>query len=598
MSETNFKSLQRWHENLLLKESNVSDNNKQDFVNEVKEYIYQTKKAGSFISSNQERNQLRANLNYWANYVYTVERTFPNTDLAPSAVESRPLSASFAVTLIIFVLIILVGARLLFRGGSAATPTKTPPSIPTAATIGETPTAEPIQVTASPTSVFVGSDVALTSPENGENVLPRVVFRGAYTNLKTGSTIHVFLIKSDRLYPIKNFFTISSETRTGEWELPAELYLKPEELDKAETLVVVPATCYDDSCRETLASAVKTGISIESLPSPFSFTLYRDSSRVVYRNAFRAVQEKRLLYSLHNGDSYDIYASKPDGSDPININEITADIDERDPQFSPDGRQIVYVKYFKTTNMFAIYIMNSNGQNDHEALNLGNNWVENPQWSPDSSYISYAVGEQRGSSNNRFWSIHVYQLSSKTDTNVSGEPHPLINRYSTWIPNTNILIFDEGIGELSRFLQQPMNSENHTVYFDPKQYVAQPSISSLSDGYLLTYIAIGTASPYYHDVYAAIDLDGKSPFDGIPTKLIDSFGGIVNFPQVDPDSNYLYYTRDGAILRVEYQVDANKIKLVLKANTSASGERIIKPGPRRDDIFFDVNFMEAFFPKE
>jgi hypothetical protein len=115
MSEINFKFLQNWHETLLQKQQKISEENKQDFTKEVKDYTEQAKRGGSYISSNRERDQLRANLRYWANYIYSVDKTFPDIELAPSNVKGTPFWVTTFGILIMFILPIVLAAYFIVQ---------------------------------------------------------------------------------------------------------------------------------------------------------------------------------------------------------------------------------------------------------------------------------------------------------------------------------------------------------------------------------------------------------------------------------------------------------------------------------------------------
>lgn len=76
---TVFKDLQERHEHLLkLLESSG------DILEEAGEYIVKVRKDSALVSSPEERDTLRANLRYWASYVYEYTGTYPNSDLAPA----------------------------------------------------------------------------------------------------------------------------------------------------------------------------------------------------------------------------------------------------------------------------------------------------------------------------------------------------------------------------------------------------------------------------------------------------------------------------------------------------------------------------------
>jgi hypothetical protein len=91
MPDVSFKFLQAKHEDLLQKQLIVSDDSQQVLAKEIREYIEETKLGAKYIFSNTERNQLRANLRYWANYLYSLDGKFPNTDLAPFTTRNKSL---------------------------------------------------------------------------------------------------------------------------------------------------------------------------------------------------------------------------------------------------------------------------------------------------------------------------------------------------------------------------------------------------------------------------------------------------------------------------------------------------------------------------
>src|SRR6516162_11838349 len=63
-----------------------------------------------------------------------------------------------------------------------------------------------------------------------------------------------------------------------------------------------------------------------------------------------------------------------------------------DPQISPDGKKIVYVRRFAdraTDKRYSnLWIINSDGT-DHRALTTGNRGDSSPLWSPDGTRIAY-----------------------------------------------------------------------------------------------------------------------------------------------------------------------------------------------------------------
>jgi hypothetical protein len=592
---------------MLQKQQTVSEENQQDFIKEVREYIEQAKRSGSNISSTRERDQIRANLRYWANYVYGIEKNFPDTELAPSMIETKRPSSGLIIVISFLIIFSLVGIQI-FRSiinGLAELPTNTP--IPAETQAAVTPSIETPGLalpTESPTPEPTGFNVTLSSPANGESIAPAngsggkitIDFEGTFSNLDPRWTIHVFFIRGDKVFPIKESFPVADQPAGNSWTIQTELTESIDEMSNAQSYPVVLALSLDPATDELLAKSTTDGLDIKNLPS--TVIIIQESSRVLFRQAFKIIREPRLVYSYFDGTSYDLYSSQLDGSDVIQLTS-TQEHSEMFPNLSPDGTKIVYVKRTRDTDRdpftYTIAIMDSNGQNNYELTDETQNVLESPLWSPDSSYISYAVIERRESSSTPYSSIHTYHLASKEDKSISGDPEAFVNRFSTWIPDKNIIVFEAGIGDITRFVQVTVDSQEFSVYFDPKQFVVQPNISSLENGHLLMYTVIGPAPNYVHDIYAAINPNGENPFDGIPVLIIKSGGEVVDYPQVDPNSNTLYYTRNGAIFRIEFQLESGRIRPIRNANVSENGEQVIPANPTREAIYFDINFMDTFF---
>lgn len=611
MTEVTFKNLQSLHESLLQKQPDVTIKNQAGFAKEVREYIEQAKQAGSYISSTRERDQIRANLRYWANYIYGIDGVFPNTELVPSTAVNDPSFWTGKLGLFILglllVIIIGIGSTVFSNNVAIATSTATSPSdLSLTQTISGTFTAEvfPSQE-ATATSVFNSAVlVALTSPENGANVLPKSSFAGISTNLKKDDSIHLLIIRDDRFFPITNFVTQGQISATGEWSIDASLYQNESELEKSENLIIVPSVCSDQQCRDTLAKAIQTGIPISPLPPQLSFnsfTVYRDSSRVYYRNAYDAVQGTRLVYSriveTVSGDKpYDIFTANIDGSDIRQIT-FTSDIQEDWPNLSPDGTKIAYVHFDLRNGLYSIHIMNSNGQNDQEITPPQEFNLETPQWSPDGEYISYAIGNTARSANATYWSIHAYHLPTKEEFDVSGEEGALIlNRYHAWLPNSNHIIFNASTRNTatSGFIKVPISDlSDQTLFFDTQDDEIQPLIHEFENGYILTYTIIRPVI-FYHNIYAVVDTDQEFPFDGTPVSLTDEDYG-ADLPIFDQESSSIYYIGSANnIYSIPIQIDGNQIILV--NGIGSIGDIVLESDPNERIADFDLGYMEAFFP--
>ncbi len=113
MPSKHFKSLQKNHEELLQRQLNLTDEDNKTFSEDVKEFIVRTRKAGAAISLIQEREQLRANIRYWANYVYGVEKKLPDTTLDEAISSQKMLSINIYTGVLILTAILIIGILLV-----------------------------------------------------------------------------------------------------------------------------------------------------------------------------------------------------------------------------------------------------------------------------------------------------------------------------------------------------------------------------------------------------------------------------------------------------------------------------------------------------
>ena len=239
--------------------------------------------------------------------------------------------------------------------------------------------------------------------------------------------------------------------------------------------------------------------------------------------------------------------------------------------------------------------MDSNGEHDHEIINGGQNNLENPQWSSDSLYISYVLGNI--SESPIFYGVYIYNLSIKEPKKISGDLVRLNNyRYYAWIPNSKDIIFNEGPGTSGFKLVHTDSAEPPSVFFDTTGEDIQPRINILGSGYLLTYTIVNLNNS--HDIYAVIDSNSQIPFDGTPVRLTRTNGG-TDHPILAPDSKTIYYVREGKIFKVDFNIEGNKIILIPGANTDDSeyyGDFVLNTGTVTDNPSFDIAHMDTFFP--
>lgn len=81
-----YEELQAAHQHLLEQSEEVED--PKEILEDVQAYIEQIKADAEFVPDARERNQLRANLRYWASFVYDQTGTYPNTNMRPASIPS------------------------------------------------------------------------------------------------------------------------------------------------------------------------------------------------------------------------------------------------------------------------------------------------------------------------------------------------------------------------------------------------------------------------------------------------------------------------------------------------------------------------------
>jgi len=85
---TKFDELQQLHQRLLDRVDEVAE--KDAFVREVQDYVTRVRDEAVDVPAPRDRDQLRANLRFWASYLYDATGTYPNTTMRPA----QPMAAS------------------------------------------------------------------------------------------------------------------------------------------------------------------------------------------------------------------------------------------------------------------------------------------------------------------------------------------------------------------------------------------------------------------------------------------------------------------------------------------------------------------------
>lgn len=541
-----FKDLQSQHEELINSQAS------QDILARVQQYIEDVKSSSSQIPATRERDQLRANLRYWASYVYEKNGTYPNVELLPSTLAPQSNRGMFIIAGLIIVVLVLsaIGyfgfvlpkqaaqsAQLTAQAGLktqiALTPTLAATGIATAF-ITATNTPEVIETVPSEEPTQAGSiAIQITSIQDGDRVSPITILSGNYSNLPGGYSIHVViqpLSKGGVRFPMKQYALVSANNPSGEWVIEGR-FGQGADLEKKEEYLVSVVAAIDQDARNRLIAAADTGF-LELPSGVIQFPQTVSVSREAYATV---IDGTRVIYSeyLDEEGNQEVYSMNPDGSDQQRIT-YTSGVSEQFPSLSPDGKQIVYAARKRDENnnpVYSIEVINSDGTSEKTIVEQQGNMIfEHPLWSSDGMYIAYSAGlpQENGLT---YWNIHVYDVQNQKSTLLVGGDSTA-NRYFSWIPGTQDIVFDARMRATgtSGFVRiNILTPSAESVFYDGEGEELQPAVSP--DGSHLAYMQLDNGAG---NIYV-VDLG-----TGEITQLTTS-GYQESYPVWDPDGQTIYF---------------------------------------------------------
>lgn len=189
-----------------------------------------------------------------------------------------------------------------------------------------------------------------------------------------------------------------------------------------------------------------------------------------------------------------------------------------DPQISPDGKHIVYLRNSRdimTDRTFSnLWIINFDGSNNHP-LNSGNHNDSSPRWSPDGKELIY-ISNKNGSSQ-----IYRRWMATGTEaklTNLQTSPRNL-----SWSPDGQWIALNLFVDEKPSSLIQMPKAPKGAKWAAPAVYVDKMTYRRDGGGYVkpgnnqIFILSIEGGTPrqitsgsYNHNGTAAWSTDGKS----------------------------------------------------------------------------------------
>ncbi|HMQ06400.1 MAG TPA: S9 family peptidase [Saprospiraceae bacterium] len=149
-----------------------------------------------------------------------------------------------------------------------------------------------------------------------------------------------------------------------------------------------------------------------------------------------------------------------------------------DPQISPDGSKIAYVRNFKDImkdkNLSNIWVVDFDGKN-HQPVTSGNQNDLSPVWSPDGTRIIYRSNKD-GSSQ-----LYLYWLSNGAEVKISHFTEPPSN--VSWSPSGKYIAFTMFVPEAPSSLIQLPAKPRGAVWSNPPVYIEDLKFRSDGSGY-------------------------------------------------------------------------------------------------------------------
>ena len=153
----------------------------------------------------------------------------------------------------------------------------------------------------------------------------------------------------------------------------------------------------------------------------------------------------------------------------------------RDPQISPDGKKIVYIRtkmdIMKDGKSSSLWIMNSDGSNHQKLTSITNN-ESNPRWSPDGTRITFISN----SDDNNGSEIFIYWMDSKQYSSISqldGSPRSL-----KWSPDGKYIGFIMFVPDKTLQLVTPPKKPKNAKWADKPRVTDRLKHESDGSGYM------------------------------------------------------------------------------------------------------------------
>jgi Tol biopolymer transport system component/erythromycin esterase-like protein len=201
----------------------------------------------------------------------------------------------------------------------------------------------------------------------------------------------------------------------------------------------------------------------------------------------------RIVFSSYREGESEIFAMSSDGSE---LNRLTEDVERlNQPAWSPDGRNIAYVRREWDTNL-EIYIIGVDGSDPIRLTYNLNSFDIEPDWSPDGSKLAFASSKSGN--------LEIISMDLDDFQQIQLTENPGVDTSPDWSPDGDRIVFrSEQDGNNEIFVMQADGSGQKNL----TQNVASDTDPSWSpDG---EWIAFGSDRGGYENIYV-MDADGSN----------------------------------------------------------------------------------------
>jgi len=161
-----------------------------------------------------------------------------------------------------------------------------------------------------------------------------------------------------------------------------------------------------------------------------------------------------------------------------------------DFSFSPDGKKILYLKYFPENDNYDIYLMNTDGSNKRNISNTP--WYEKkPMFSPDGTNIIYQSWQYN---NIEIFFSHLLEGNQVNITKSSGDD--IIHWGSPFTPNGDQIIFSSNRDGNSEIYISDISGKNQKNLSNNENWDSEPQFSILGDQIIFSSNRDGNSEIY------------------------------------------------------------------------------------------------------